>query len=140
RGSAHQNMSLLTVEEVAPVSSKILPLAVGDRALFVPGRKPAIERLTPALPCVSPEEKQHGLSIPWQELMVAATAYRARLRRGFLGFVHLIPPLTIGAEDLDRVLTLDLVNGVSDRVSSDGATHIKAHSETLFDWLGKPLG
>jgi Beta-lactamase superfamily domain len=138
--SAHQNGSLLTAEEVSAAASKAIPLAPGDRAVFVPGREPAIERLTPALPCAPMEEKQHGASISWEQLMVAADAYRGRLRRGFLGFVAWIPPLAIRMADLNRVFVLDVANGISEGVRVDGPIHIEAHSEALFDWLGKPFG
>jgi Beta-lactamase superfamily domain len=139
-GSAYQNGSLLRVEELTAVSSKVIPLAAGDRAVFGPSREPAIERLTPALPCAPLDEKRHEASIPWQQLVVAAEAYRARLRRGFLGLVHWISPLAIRVKDLERVLVLDLVKGVSERMTAGGPIHIEAHSEALFDWLGKPFG
>jgi hypothetical protein len=138
--SAYQNGSLLTAEEVSASTPKVIPLAPGDRAVFVPGRKPAIERLTPGLPCAPMEEKQHEASIPWEQLVLAAEGYRGRLRRGFLGVVDWIPPLVIRVADLDRVLVLDLANGISERVSAGDPIHLEAHSEALFDWLGKPFG
>jgi hypothetical protein len=140
QASAYQNGSLLTAEEMSAAASKVIALAPGDRAMFVSGREPAIERLTPGLPCAPLEEKQHEASIPWEQLVVAAKAYRVRVRRGFLGFVYWIPPLAIRVADLDRVLVLDLANGISERASADDPIHIEAHSEALFDWLGKPFG
>jgi hypothetical protein len=139
--SAHQNGSFLRVEELTGASSNLIPLAPGDRAVFGPGRDRAtIERLTPAIPCAPPEHKRHEQSIPWQQLVVAAEAYRSRLRQGFLGLVHWISPFNIRVKDLERVLVLDIAKGISEWVASNGPIHIEAHSEALFDWLGKPFG
>jgi hypothetical protein len=140
QASAYQNSSLLTAEELSAAASTLIPLAPGDRAVFVSGREPAIARLTPGLPCAPLEEKQHDGSIPWEQLVAAAEAYRVRIRRGFLGFVSWIPPLAIRVADLDRVLVLDLAHGISERVSANHPIHLEAHSEALFDWLGKPFG
>jgi L-ascorbate metabolism protein UlaG (beta-lactamase superfamily) len=139
-GSVHQNGSLLTVEELATVVPSTITLAVGDRAIFVSAREPVIERLTLPLPCAAFEEKRHEASVPWDRLVAAAEDYRQRLRHGFLGFIRWLPPLAIRADDLDRVLILDVVKKVSERRLSDGPVHISAHSQSLVDWLGKPFG
>jgi L-ascorbate metabolism protein UlaG (beta-lactamase superfamily) len=138
--SAHQNGSFLRAEELTGVSSNLIALAPGDRAIFEPGREPVIERLTPAIRCTVPERKRHEQSIPWQQLVVAAEAYRTRLRHAFLGLVHWISPLAIRVKDLERVLVVDVAKGISEQVAGNGSIHIEAHSEALFDWLGKPFG
>jgi UDP-MurNAc hydroxylase len=140
QASAHQNRSLLSAEELTAVSPNVIPLAAGDRAFFGPDRELVVEHLTPALPCAPLEQKRHEASIPWQQLVGAAEAYRARLRHGFLGLVRWISPLAIRVSDLERVLVLDLAKGVSEAVEADGPVHIEAHSEALFDWFGKPFG
>jgi hypothetical protein len=138
--SAYQNGSFLRGEELTGAFSNLIPLAPGDRAVFGGDREPTIEHLTPAIPCVRPDQKRHEQSIPWQQLLVAAEAYRTRLRDVFLGLVHWIFPLAIRVTDLERVLVLDVARGISERVAANGSIHIEAHSEALFDWLGKPFG
>lgn len=140
QASAYQNDSLLTVEDLVAVVQQTVPMAVGDRAVFAPGREVVVQRMTPPLAGALRDQKEHGASIPWEQLIAAAEVYRARLRRGFLGYVRWIAPLAIRVEDLNRVLLFDLANGISERESTYAPVHLSAHSETILDWLGTPFG
>ena len=140
QASAHQNESLLSAEELTTMSSKVIALAVGDRAVFTRDQQPAIERLRPPYPAEPQEPKSHDGSVPWQQLLSAAEDHRIRLREAFLGVVRWISPINILVKDLERVLVLDLTKGASERLTGHCPIHIAAHSAALFDWFGKPFG
>jgi len=138
--SAYQNDSLLTGDELAATVPQVVSLAAGDRAIFASGREPRVEHLPVALPCAPGEEKQHETSLPWNRLVRAAKAYRARLQGRFWGIGRWFPQLAFRVEDLGRVLVFDLAHGISERELTFSPIHLAMHSESLSDLLENPFG
>jgi hypothetical protein len=136
----YQNESFLGLEELASVVPHVVPLSVGDSAIFTAAQEPVIDSLVPPIPCSPFEERQHEAPVSWEDLLLAAEDYRSRLRRGFGPLARWIPSVTFHVEELDRVFHIDVVNGISERQIKDTAIHASAHSEVLYDLLGKPYG
>jgi L-ascorbate metabolism protein UlaG (beta-lactamase superfamily) len=141
-GSRSQNQSLLSfddLEQRATTDDRLTVLRIGDSLCFEDRSAPAqYLRRAERLPAQPEQLHDYGASVPWQQLLDAATTRCDQLRRGFPLANLALPALQIAVTDHGRVLGLDLLNGPSER--HRGTTHITAHSRALYDWLGRRFG
>ncbi|HKV40105.1 MAG TPA: MBL fold metallo-hydrolase [Blastocatellia bacterium] len=137
---SHQNESFLELEDLAGVVPQLLPLSVGDSVEFGLDKQPVVNRMTPPIPRAPFEVRQHKAPVSWADLLAAAERYRSKLIGGFGPLAWCIPSVSFHVEDLDRVFGIDIVRGVSEREVKQASIDASAHSEVLFDLLGRPYG
>jgi L-ascorbate metabolism protein UlaG (beta-lactamase superfamily) len=133
-----QNESLLALDDVRRLDRRVLPVEIGCTATFRSGAEPVVTRVSEVR---GANREVHAYSRPtrWEELVAAARAYRARLRREFFGQVGWLRPVRFLASDHDRVLVFDPRAGVGEGRVAEGH-HVAAHSEALLDLLTRPNG
>ena len=136
--SRDQNGSMLTPQDLATLDKRVLALEFGDKAIFTPGQKTAVQKKIPALPPNTLDEKMHTEPAGWEELLAAAERFRVSLKKNFMGLTFWLSPLEIEVTDHRKILKLDPVKGVCE--SPEKFSHIAAHSQSLMEWFAKPYG
>ena len=143
--STNQNASMIGYDEV-------VERAAGDPRILVVRPGEAVEwaanDLAPKIVTTSAniiptplDVLDYGKSQTWETVLQTVEAYRARLRRGYLGLMRLLKPVRIRIWDHERTIELDLHRGVRILEGTEAdAAHVVLHSVALVNWMGRDFG
>jgi hypothetical protein len=134
-----QNASLLSVDDLVAIDSRVIPLKVGCRVRFCPSSLPQINVAHPAVTEAPRTLLSRGPGCSATELLPMADAFWRRLREQFGPIVRLLPPFVIRIEDQSVDLVSHSRGGASLRPPAVGAA-IAAHSEVVAQWFTDPFG
>jgi hypothetical protein len=136
--SQDHNELLLATAEVAAVDPRIIPVEVGDRAVFDRASF-RLERGVLPVSAAPRSQVTRGMSRDAQDLTRVGDVFVKQLGRRFFHVTWLIPPLRIHVTDWRKDIVLHPRRGVVLN-PPPGEAVIEAHSQTLFDWWSEPYG
>ena len=132
-----QNDAMLTVNDLLFLDKRIINWKPGDKLIFDKG----IPQLTKESDIYTnvPERLVHENTYSTEKLKAAAAAFTKVLRKRFGLFSRFFPSLIIEVSDSGELLSLQPYKGLIS-VMEKTKPHIKAHSESLYNWFSKPYG
>jgi L-ascorbate metabolism protein UlaG (beta-lactamase superfamily) len=141
--SREQNQSLLGFDELEALAASVPGLSVlriGERMTLGKDADPVITRIVPGAVLSAQQVHEYGASVPWKQLLDVAVEHARALKAAFPLLSRFTGELVVDVEDHGRVLLLDCKRGTARPAPAAARPHIAAHSQGLFDWLGRPFG
>lgn len=132
-----QNDAMLTADDLLVLDNRIINWKPGDK-LTVNKGKPAVSKESD-ITLNKPDQLVHRNSYSTDQLKEAAAGFTRSLGKRFGFFSRFFPSLIIEVSDSGAFLSLQPYKGL---ISLDEKVkpHIKAHSESLYNWFSKPYG
>jgi len=136
--TAAQNTSLLSLDEIAAASARVIPLGIGQSATIA-GDQTQIEgtvvRRAQELTRVARQQP-----VPMRDIQEAFRRFKRRVNISFGGLTWLLPVLRVYVSDLDRTATISFRRGFLDQGPGEQGSHVRVHSECLFRWFSTEYG
>ena len=136
--SEDQNASLMTVDEIAKLDSKVVPLQVGQKVSFAEAGFDLVKTNSVSLNQTTLINRQHSTSL--EAVKKSFEGYRSRINNRFFYLTYLIPQLVIQLVDHDCNLSFSFYNGMREIPQDSNKAHISAHSSCLEECFSKNYG
>jgi hypothetical protein len=138
--SIKQNTSLMSMTELLPLHSSILPLNVGDRISFN-NNLTQFEIKTSITTSLNQQDiKIRESSYSLERLKSAYTIYYKKINSGFYYLTFWIPSLLIRVIDLEQTISMKLSKKEFTIVDAPNDWHLSIHSSELLSWFEKTYG
>jgi hypothetical protein len=135
--SFHQNEAMLTADDLGTIDTKIQPWKIGDRFIFET-RAGTVKTGNDVLPNKL-DQLVYKNAFTKEEIINAANKFAGTLKKRFRLFSRFFPALYIQISDTEEIIGFKISKGGF--IAEKGTQpHIKAHSEALMNWFGKPFG
>ena len=132
-----QNDAMLTSNDLVSSDKRVINWKPGDK-LIVKDGIPYISKES-EVRINKPEMLAHQRSYSTEQLKLAAGEFTKILRKRFGFLSRFFPSLIIHVSDSDELLSLQPYKGLVS-LKEKIQPHIKAHSESLYNWFSKPYG
>lgn len=136
--SFHQNGSMISGEDLAPLDSKIIPWKIGERVEFNYQDKSIKREVDNEVELNEKVPLEHKNSYNLEQIKEVGSKFIEKLRKHYGPPTRLLPDLVIKVSDLDISINLSVKKGKVTDCSLP--PHIVAHSEALYKWFSKIYG
>jgi hypothetical protein len=135
--SFKQNDAMLTANDLTPCDNRIINWKPGDKLIV----KEGIPRISKESEVTTnkPEMLTHQRTFSAEQLKEAGAEFAKILRKRFGFLSRFFPSLIIQVSDSQELLSLQPYKGLAS-LKEKMQPHIKAHSESLYNWFSKPFG
>jgi hypothetical protein len=132
-----QNEAMLTSDNLLSLDKRIINWKPGDKLTFKEGVPEVNQESTVTIN--KPEQLTHTKTYSFDQLKEAADSFSKIWRKRFGFPARFFPELIIHVSDSGELVSLQPYKGLRS-LKEKKQPHIKAHSESLYNWLSKPYG